>query len=32
MYEWRDLPGIGHFPPEEAPDLVTDAIAGWTAG
>jgi len=31
-YEWRDLPGIGHFPPEEAPELVTEAIAGWAAG
>ncbi len=31
-YEWRDLPGIGHFPPEEAPDLVSEAIAGWAAG
>jgi len=28
-YEWRELPGIGHFPQEEAPDLVSDAIADW---
>jgi pimeloyl-ACP methyl ester carboxylesterase len=26
-YEWRELPGIGHFPQEEAPDLVSQAIA-----
>jgi pimeloyl-ACP methyl ester carboxylesterase len=26
-YEWRELPGLGHFLPEEAPDLVTEAIA-----
>jgi pimeloyl-ACP methyl ester carboxylesterase len=30
-YEWRELPGIGHFPQEEAPDTVSDAIAGWAA-
>jgi pimeloyl-ACP methyl ester carboxylesterase len=30
-YEFRELPGIGHFPHEEAPDLVTDAIARWAA-
>ncbi|SEK42518.1 Pimeloyl-ACP methyl ester carboxylesterase [Blastococcus sp. DSM 46786] len=28
-YEWRELPGIGHFPQEEAPDEVTRAIAAW---
>jgi pimeloyl-ACP methyl ester carboxylesterase len=28
-YEWRTLPGIGHFPHEEAPDDVTRAIATW---
>jgi pimeloyl-ACP methyl ester carboxylesterase len=28
-YEWRELPGIGHFPQEEAPDLVSTAIAAW---
>jgi pimeloyl-ACP methyl ester carboxylesterase len=28
-YEWRDLPGIGHFPPEEAPEDVTEAITTW---
>ena len=22
-YEWRELPGIGHFPQEEAPDVVS---------
>ena len=30
-YEWRELPGIGHFPQEEAPDTVTAAIADWAA-
>jgi pimeloyl-ACP methyl ester carboxylesterase len=28
-YEWRELPGVGHFPHEEAPDEVTAAIASW---
>jgi pimeloyl-ACP methyl ester carboxylesterase len=28
-YEWRELPGVGHFPHEEAPDDVTTAIAAW---
>ena len=28
-YEWRELPGVGHFPHEEAPDDVTAAIAAW---
>ena len=28
-YEWRELPGVGHFPHEEAPDTVTAAIAAW---
>jgi pimeloyl-ACP methyl ester carboxylesterase len=28
-YEWRELPGIGHFPQEETPDAVTKAIADW---
>jgi pimeloyl-ACP methyl ester carboxylesterase len=28
-YEWRELPGIGHFPQEEAPDVVSKAIAEW---
>ena len=28
-YEWRELPGIGHFPHEEAPDEVGRAIATW---
>ena len=28
-YEWREIPGIGHFPQEEAPDLVNGAIAEW---
>jgi pimeloyl-ACP methyl ester carboxylesterase len=29
-YEWRELPGVGHFPHEEASAEVTAAIAGWT--
>ncbi|HYO34586.1 MAG TPA: alpha/beta hydrolase, partial [Geodermatophilus sp.] len=28
-YEWRELPGIGHFPPEEAAPEVTTAITTW---
>jgi pimeloyl-ACP methyl ester carboxylesterase len=28
-YEWRLLEGIGHFPPEEAPDVVSDEILRW---
>jgi pimeloyl-ACP methyl ester carboxylesterase len=28
-YEWRALPGIGHFPHEESPTEVTAAIARW---
>jgi pimeloyl-ACP methyl ester carboxylesterase len=30
-YEWRVLPGAGHFLPEEAPDEVSRAIADWAA-
>jgi pimeloyl-ACP methyl ester carboxylesterase len=30
-YEWRELPGLGHFLPEEAPDTVCSAIAEWAA-
>ena len=29
-YEWRELPGVGHFPHEEVPDQVTEAIADWS--
>ena len=29
-YEWREFPGIGHFPQEEAPDEVSHAIATWS--
>jgi pimeloyl-ACP methyl ester carboxylesterase len=28
-YEWRLLDGIGHFPPEESPDLVTGELVRW---
>ena len=28
-YEWRELPRVGHFPQEEAPDEVSRAIADW---
>jgi pimeloyl-ACP methyl ester carboxylesterase len=28
-YEWSELPGLGHFLPEEAPDDVTRAIADF---
>jgi pimeloyl-ACP methyl ester carboxylesterase len=28
-YEWRELPGVGHFPHEEVPDTVSEAIATW---
>nr|WP_211661148.1 alpha/beta hydrolase [Modestobacter muralis] len=31
-YEWRELPGIGHFPHEESPTEVTAAIADWARG
>jgi pimeloyl-ACP methyl ester carboxylesterase len=29
-YEWRELPGVGHFPHEEGPATVTAAIADWS--
>ncbi len=28
-YEWRLLDGIGHFPPEECPEVVTGEIVRW---
>jgi pimeloyl-ACP methyl ester carboxylesterase len=28
-YEWHEIPGVGHFLPEEAPDEVSRAIAGF---
>jgi pimeloyl-ACP methyl ester carboxylesterase len=30
-YEWSELPGLGHFLPEEAPDDVTRAIAAFVS-
>jgi pimeloyl-ACP methyl ester carboxylesterase len=29
MYEWRLLEGVGHFLPEEAPELVTGELIRW---
>jgi pimeloyl-ACP methyl ester carboxylesterase len=31
-YEWRLLPGVGHFPHVEVPDLVTGEIIRWAKG
>jgi pimeloyl-ACP methyl ester carboxylesterase len=28
-YEWRVIPGVGHFPHREAPDLVAGEILRW---
>jgi pimeloyl-ACP methyl ester carboxylesterase len=28
-YEWQELPGVGHFPPEEAPAELSALIARW---
>jgi pimeloyl-ACP methyl ester carboxylesterase len=28
-YQWRSLDGVGHFPADEAPDLVSGAIVEW---
>jgi pimeloyl-ACP methyl ester carboxylesterase len=28
-YEWRLLPDVGHFPPEECPEVVTGEILRW---
>jgi len=28
-YEWRMVPGVGHFPHQEAPDLVTGELLRW---
>jgi pimeloyl-ACP methyl ester carboxylesterase len=30
-YEWRLLPGVGHFPQEESPDLVSQEIIRWAS-
>ena len=31
-YEWRLLDGVGHFPHEESPDLVTGELLRWCKG
>lgn len=31
-YEWRLLEGVGHFPAEEAPDVVTGELVRWAKG
>jgi pimeloyl-ACP methyl ester carboxylesterase len=31
-YEWRLIDGVGHFLPEEAPELVTSEILRWAKG
>jgi pimeloyl-ACP methyl ester carboxylesterase len=28
-YEWRLLDGVGHFPHEEAPEIVTGELIRW---
>ncbi|HVT20593.1 MAG TPA: alpha/beta hydrolase [Mycobacteriales bacterium] len=28
-YRWRELPGLGHFPHQEDPDLVTSELLAW---
>jgi pimeloyl-ACP methyl ester carboxylesterase len=28
-YEWRLLDGLGHFPHEESPELVTGELLRW---
>src|SRR5664280_2282620 len=30
-YDWRLLPGVGHFPHQEVPDATTDAICRWAS-
>lgn len=31
-YEWRAVEGVGHFPPEEAPDRVNGELVRWAKG
>jgi len=31
-YEWRLIPGAGHFVHEEAPELVTGELVRWAKG
>jgi pimeloyl-ACP methyl ester carboxylesterase len=28
-YRWQELPGVGHFPAEEAPAAISAAIVDW---
>jgi len=28
-YQWRLLPGVGHFPHLEAPELISGEIVRW---
>ena len=31
-YQWRELPGVGHFPHEEVPEEVNAALTTWASG
>ncbi|MBB3083507.1 alpha/beta fold hydrolase [Geodermatophilus sabuli] len=31
-YDWRELPDVGHFPQEEVPEAVNDALVEWASG
>jgi len=31
-YRWEQLPGVGHFPAEEAPERVSALLTDWLAG
>lgn len=30
-FSQQEMPGVGHFPPEEEPDAFTDVLLGWLA-